>query len=351
MYKDFVDWCQQISFCNDENKLQMRWDAIEGLCANLEDNPSNMYALVRMFFGNFGANEEYLETFKKEFRDKDATFRYTDNDLEISVLSGCILAYVCLHYEWPEVPATILTASACQCRSSQVQINLISIALNSIVESGTKLRERKPAPKLISVVSGPKIKSIIQVVSESADPIEQTNKSLLECMKLIQGKLNTSIKDLHNQMMLQDEELQILWWLTGHYSRMWDKSFKDIGKVSMPILLAKEMASLTSTFAEPPSMKSILCELGINDEEELSFIEVVNACELSQLEKMKPKSNVCPVIFPLHNAIFSSHEMEGDGWEKAWSRKTDISIDHKVSSYEISTQYYREFKLINSIGV
>src|SRR5215813_6245809 len=100
MHDDFADWYRICTTGTETNLtgelLAYRWQGIE----KLAERPRTL-ELVRATLQRPSADGEYLGSFRAAFKEADATFRMTGNDLEISVLAGSLLSEV-FHRQAPE---------------------------------------------------------------------------------------------------------------------------------------------------------------------------------------------------------------------------------------------------------
>lgn len=351
MHRDFVDWCQQISFFENRETLEMRWRAIEKIVDVISDE--DIEELIRVYFGVTVSPEGYLKLFKESFRTEDSMFRYTGNDLEVAVMAGCVLALLCINRDNDNVSLLILTASAFNLRSSEVTtIDLVRIASDVILRDGVKERERSSLNKPKNVFFKKNIDSVLEQIDTMTASGQNSTKvlaeSLFSTLKLFQTETNKNITNLQKRLEVQDEELQILWWMVGGYSDMWGFAFSDLPEKSRPILVAKEVSGLVGFFSEPPSIKSIFSHLGVPDCSSYSIFDVVSACEPQQLKKLTPAANVCPIIYPLHSAIYFAHENEDASWKEVWQRKSMIQADALVSACDLSMQFYHELQSLEA---
>ena len=155
------------------------------------------------------------------------------------------------------------------------------------------------------------------------------------------------INNLQKILTVQDEELQMLWWMVSGWSEMWDCSFSDIDNKARPILLAKEAASMTKEVSESPSLKALFSRVGVDGNTKITIPEAVNACGVENLGRLAHKSAPCSTIFPLHFAMFRALETGADpAWIAGWSKASGIGEKSQIVPLELALQVHRELKLM-----
>ena len=160
-------------------------------------------------------------------------------------------------------------------------------------------------------------------------------------------KIIDKINSLQKILTIQDEEIQILWWMTGGYSSLWNNFFNNLDINAQPLFLSKEIAIMTTIMTEPPSLKSIFNRILNVDIQKVTIPTAVKSCTVENLNKLIKGKQLFPTIFPLHFAINRALEAEGEGsWTSVWNKLTGISQNKKFNTVELSFQLFREHKLI-----
>jgi hypothetical protein len=253
MHPDFANWYQPVTFGHDRKVLELRWkgidEAVEGADTEM------VQELVRLVYGKQPNSSKLQDDLKQYFRNADPAFLTTGNDQEVLILAGCILAVLLLEYDFPEVAQIILTTSVCNIRKLSGKIDLVGMANEKILQDGISTRKR-PLISTPTKITPDKI-----VVHDSLENLGATTiKALNEVQKTIQNEIGS----LQKIIEIQDEELQLLWWMIGNWSTMWDVSFQDINEESRPVLLAIEAASMIKEFVESPSLKAVFSRVEIS---------------------------------------------------------------------------------------
>lgn len=333
MSRDFADWYQSVSFNHNHDVQTLREEAAKAAVEELSNEAA--LDLVRFLFGGPVVNSDQINNFRKYFKDKDPAFKSTGNDQEVLVLTGWVLAEHCTTTSSPATVA-ILTASACGTRKPLIEADIVGIAENENIRDGDNTRERC------------EIKISEKLSSEDADKITDvdTLKSYCETLQTQNIELATSVR---SNMEVQDEELQILWWLIGGLSNMWDAPFESIDTKARPFLLGHELATISSLQVEPRSIRSILSKAKITDEQ-ITISEAVTTCK-AQLMKLGMGIKPCSIITPVHFAIARACETDGDpSWIVPWQKVTGINADLPITALDLAIQYFRERKLLDELN-
>lgn len=355
MHEKFVDWLRPTTFSHDRQTIELRWQGTEAAIESLDSRMG--FELVRLVFGRELESPENLDKFRQNFKSVDETFSTSGNDHELQVLAGCVLAIICTDEtsDRHEVPMAILTASACGKRVPVVEIDLIGMAAEWLKQGGIKARSRSSISEPGVFTSKNAFDAVIaefeansggQGMPAAVVAFRKVASAIENLSSTVQKRTHESITEINRLLKIQDEELQMLWWMVGGWSAMWETPFAKIDIKSRPILLAKETAEITDLPSEPPSLQSVLYRIGIDPKKKSAIPEAVSACG-EYLKELAPRSIPCPTIYPLHFAISRALETGGDKtWIPNWSKVSGIQEKEQISSLGLALQMYREIKLM-----
>ncbi|MFK5914135.1 MAG: GTPase-associated system all-helical protein GASH [Woeseiaceae bacterium] len=356
MHKNFADWYQPVTFGHDRETLDFRWRGVEAALENLDYEM--LMDLVRFVFSREIVSQEVLSTFRQYFKDTDQTFLTTGNEQEVLTLASCVLALICVdEYSLGEIALAILTVSACGIRKPAINIDLVGMATERVKDDGLQDRSRP-------IMSAPKKVGNKKAFQDATEPLTQGHgfpqaleaidnigAITLSHINAMQKNTSEKIVEMQKVLKIQDEELQMLWWVVGNWSGMWNSSFNNIDPSAMPILLAEEAASMTTGFSEPPSLKSVFFRIGLDDTSELSITDSVNACGIENLEVFSLSNVTCASIFPVHFAMARAKETGADkSWVTSWRNISGIKAKDKITPVDLAVQFHRESKLMEFIG-
>jgi hypothetical protein len=142
---------------------------------------------------------------------------------------------------------------------------------------------------------------------------------------------------------VQDEELQMLWWLTGQRSREMNCTFDSIPINARPLILSYELAALTGYLPGPTSIIAILSRSGIHDGKKLVVSEAINGADPRWLEKVVNGLEPSPITQPIHFGIKRKLETnDNQAWITNWSAVTGLKPDISLTALELALLFYRE---------
>ncbi|MBM9514280.1 GTPase-associated system all-helical protein GASH [Desulfogranum marinum] len=213
------------------------------------------------------------------------------------------------------------------------------MAEESILRQGIDNRKR---PKL-SLTDEIDVKDIMEPGS-----IDNIMNITTEALSGLQETFHNHLKRIEKTIIIQDEELQLLWWMVGEQSTMWGNSFSDIDEKSRPILLAIEAASMTEEFIEPPSLKAVFSRVGISNSSKVTIPDAINSCGEETLKKINNEIKKSSIIFPVHIAAERALETGVNAsWIDGWSSISDITKNTELNHQQLALQVYRECKFIS----
>lgn len=219
------------------------------------------------------------------------------------------------------------------------------MATDRVRTAGINARKRPSITESQIPACNETLEEEIQRLTDKPDSL--TSIAVLQQMGPIQKTANEEILLLQKFLNIQDEELQMLWWMVSGWSARWEKSFADIESQARPFLLAEEAASMTDEIFESPSLKAVFSRVDIDVDTKLTIPEAVNSCGVEHLKMLTRRNTFCPTIFPLHSAILRALETNGGNtWIANWSKISGIAKKTQFSSLDLALQFYREIKLM-----
>jgi hypothetical protein len=167
---------------------------------------------------------------------------------------------------------------------------------------------------------------------------EATSAALAEVVGIVKS-LASSATDF---AAIQDEELQMLWWLFGGRSTDMDRAFDAIDANAQPLVLAAELAGMTKFLPGPVSTKAILSRAGVK-EGECTVPATVNACDAQWLARLVEGREPSPITQPIHFAVKRKLETGDDNsWVAGWSGVVGIDAGHALPALTLANLFYRE---------
>lgn len=341
-------WYKKLELEGNAEKIQAR---IAGIKA-VTDTPTKdkIEALIRLAFGTKrAASAAELDEIRESFTDEDDEFPQKGNNLELKILAAASL--IQMQGKFPSLaPLAISTAACAGARNPSLPMDLIEYAevlLGNRSEANRGRQQIKTNFAELETLDFSGIQTTIQqhqqdwnVLSTSFGEMQVTLKnSFAEQAKQTQDMLDNLIKNIR----MKDEELNMLWWLTGNRSEDFDCDFAALPTDAQPLILAKELSDLTEIIPGPASVKALLSRVGLKERKKIKLTSAVSALDKAWAQKHFPSDNYSPVTLPVHFALQRSLENEGGiEWVGNWSGVTGIPADFQTSSLALGLQFYRE---------
>ncbi|SEA61874.1 hypothetical protein SAMN05421875_1207 [Acidovorax soli] len=175
---------------------------------------------------------------------------------------------------------------------------------------------------------------------------QELNKALQDVVsrqKLFEAAVQGYIK-------VQDEELDVLWWLHGGYSELANLPFGEVSSAQRPLVLAAELSELATVLPGPPSLAALLTRAGVESSAMVSVEVAVNALPLSLLHTLLPESDhpkVSPATTPILEAVRRRLEIDGqDGWTVGWDSVTGLAHKQELSALKFAQSAFLELLLV-----
>ena len=355
MHDEFARWYGAVSLGDDQTRLQSRW---EGVCAVVESaDRSTVEVLLRLAHQSRQQPEaDVVEAIRRAFKAADQTFEMSGNNPELRILASICLA-VLMETDEDVGAVAALTATTAEfggARRPGISMDLGAIGETALIRLGDANRKR---PSLDGSIEVPRR---FGFADASTKVDEQTWESVSEAFKLAANKTRAAIKQLAETqasairaieyfLRVQDEELQMLWWLTSQRSWKLDRSFEDIPADARPLVLASELAEHTQFLPGPPSVKGILSRAGLKEQGKVRIADSVNAADPAWLQRLVDNMELSFVSTPLHAAIKRQLETgAGEAWVAGWAASTGVNYDYALSGLALGNLFYRERLLLRS---
>ncbi len=356
MHQDFARWYNVVSMGGEAQRRQSRWAGVLGVVS--EADREVVEALLRLAYGTRAAPDgSVVQAICQDFKDADDSFEMTGNSRELQVLAGACLAILMEDRGEDEGAAAALaitTTALGGARVHDLPMDLVALAEAAIVCRANENRERPPLSDMVSselpkfdfekaatkVRETPSWDGVIEAFTLAADATRQT-------MKTLAGRQAKSITAAEHFIRVQDEELQMLWWLIGQRSEEYASAFDAIPAEVQPFVFANDLANDTEVLPGPPSVKAVLSRAGLKERKKLSVVAAVNAPKPDWLRSLVHGTAPSPVTAPLHFAIQRQLETgAGDAWVPGWAAATGIAADHSLPGLTLGELFYRERLLL-----
>ncbi|PZX01987.1 hypothetical protein DFS28_101337 [Pseudomonas sp. 478] len=351
MHPEFARWISVIGFGDEVARRQARWEGVVAIADDFEQE--TIETLIRLAYqSKQKANAEIVDSLRKTFKDIDETFDLHGNDRELQVLAGICLAVIMElgSGQGASAALAVTTTAFAGARTTDLPMDLCTLAESAIVKAAEFNRTRPvlaPTPGTVKA----DFDSAIAKLKEQPDAtgmvlaLQLASAATTSAITQTAQRQIKTIKSLCNFVKIQDEELQMLWWLIGQHSTDYDKAFESIPTELQPMVFAKELSDATTLTPGPASIKSLLSRAGLKGRKKITISSAINSAEKKWLQGLVDES-ISPVTTPLHFAIIRQLETDGgDAWVSNWAAVTGIA-DHELTPMTLGTLFYRERLLL-----
>jgi hypothetical protein len=354
MHSDFPRWYGAVGLGEDEARWQARWAGLRAVVD--ETDRSDLEALLRLAFKTRQpGTAASVQKIRKAFKKADATFEMQGNDRELQVLAAVALAAIMDDGSALGAIAalSITTAALDGARSPNLPMALpvlADVALERIAEANRK----RPSLNAPAVPDAPKI----DFEKAATKAREHTGEAVAEAFTLAAASTHSAVsvmarrqasamRALERFISVQDEELQMLWWLIGQRSEDLDRTFDQVPANTQPLVFAKELADSTVDLPGPASIKALLSRAGLKGRGKVSIATAINAADPSWLEGFMPQIEPSPVSTPIHYGIQRQTEIgDGDAWIAGWAAAVGVPATIAVAPLTLGLLFYRERLLL-----
>lgn len=353
VHPDFAVWYSTVAIGDDSDRRQARWKGVDKLVSDCDS--SWIESLIRCALETkTAASPEILQKIRQCFKDTDETYDLSGNARELAVLAAAALA-VLMEYECSEASVASLslsTFSSSKARSAKLPMDLFALAEISIAREADRNRLRPTLEpfslnltKVSFAAAAQKLQETQSFEGAGAALTIAGNITKTELGKVVTAT-STSLRQFDKYLTIQDEELQMLWWLLGQRSIDLDCTHEAVPNDAKPFVFARELASITTTLPGPKSIKALFSRAGLSDRKKIKIPTAVNGCDADWLQRFFNDLEPSPVTQPLHFAIKRQLETgASDVWVGPWEKITNISAQHSLSQIELANLFYREHLL------
>lgn len=300
-----------------------------------------------------------IEWFRAAFAEADQSFTLVDNEREVTVLAGCLLSGA---IDRGDVGAIlgVLAGAAGEQRTPTVLLGLVPTAREVADALAVSTREatlvKKPftqkprgaystlADALATAGDWPKASELMKTLGDEA--FEGTKNSL--------SQSNAAIPPLVTAVEVLQEQVNILWWLIGGYSRALDVPFPTLIPGLAGIMAGLDAASLSVSPIGPIATPALVGRLlGSVLETETSLADAVDHFPRNRFDnlalgnKLASVSDLCPVLGALQRARDVG---PSPSWVASYTATTKLDPAARLKVRALSTQTYVEALFLKWLG-
>lgn len=340
-----------MSFQQDASLTEKRWTAVEGHVDNA--TKSDLALLARLAFRlkpQMGSPD--VATLRQKLAG-DAT---QPGDEELIMLSASALA-AAMESETDNIAALAATVVSCvscgRLRGLRQPMDLVGMADN-VLRRLSETSRRRPSLEQVRLVAPTVDKNdetLIQAVNTNelknvAQALATATNKAISTMARRQREFEAAVQKYVN---IQDEELDILWWLEGGHSFDLSLDFSKIPPEHMSLAIARELGTLTKVLPGPPALSSLLSRTGLLETPLQSIPDAVQGMPKDWLNNTIDElatDGISAVLTPILFAMQRRHEVDGkDDWIAAWCTTTGLQREAQLSPLQFAAAAYREFSL------
>lgn len=351
MQDQFSTWYASMSFQQDAGVTEKRWTAIERHVEAI--TKSGLALLVKLAFRlkpQMGSAE--VAALRQALAGDGAQ----PGDEELFLLSASALA-AALNSEADAIAAlaaTVVSSVSCGgLRELKQPMNLIGMTDNVLHQLSETARRRPSLEqvKLVAPTVDKNDEALIQAVNSGvllniAQALAVATNKAVAAMARRQREFEAAVQKYVN---IQDEELDILWWLEGGHSFDLSLDFSKIAPEHLTLAIARELGGLTKVLPGPPALSSLLSRTGLLDAPLQSIPDAVQGMPQEWLNKAVDGlgvDGISAALTPILFAMQRRHEVDGkDDWIAAWCTTTGLPREARLSPIQFAAAAYREFSL------
>ena len=350
---NFADQYKMAGLNPGSEAIRLRQEPFDKL--REEINIPMILNLTRLYFSL--VVPDGTDWFCDAFRETDTSFTMIDNEREVSVLSACLLAaaledgFICAGL------APIVRAAGGN-HTPLVQPEFIEEARQTLAVHSVTSRQQSAIN--IKLPAKSKVSASVDTCLQSPDwtnignAIKLADSSSFEAIKNLTNQVSPLVKEVQTLR----EEVSILWWCFGGWSRVLEKPFADLDVGLAALMAGLDLAHLAQGQSEPVAAPAILYRLVTNSRNDANKkISLESAVEsavkaltadaetfqrLKIPDTLSSVNDLCPVL----TALVKAEEIGGNGaWHGAFKKATGLEPEIKFLPIELAMQIYRELLL------
>lgn len=352
MNPEFARWHREIDFGGDPERLKQRWAGVVKIID--QATQADVETLTRLAFRFKQAPAQAaLSRIITALKEGDPTFEPAKGGRETEILAGSALHMMMLAggASGGVAALAVSTAAIEGGRIPDLPVELVSAADKAIGGIADEIRDRpdlgdhylNKLPPVTFEEAANKIAEAQNNWGNIGVAFGLAAKATQAAMTGLANRTASILGKVSDYIAVQDEELQMLWWLIGERSWDLDCAFDAVPDDAQPLVFGKELAALTEFPPGPHSVKALLSRAGLKEKKRLTIPVAVNSCPAEWLKRLVEEKEPSPVIHPIHFAIKRKLETGDDrAWVDGWAAVADVASDRALGALALGTLFYRE---------
>lgn len=344
MKAEFLRWCEEVSLPVDSTTVDARFAAVEAAAVLVTHE--ELEALIRAAFDVKQTSKATASVRSKLAGQGDAL-----RDQEFKLFAAATLARILQGNELNAALAAIMigTTDLGGLRKLKQPMDLIGLA-KSARSAVARSTRRRPQLKLAPFPE-------LTVDATKAAELEDANDGFVALAAACTGVIKTLAQrqaefeqQALNYISIQDEELNMLWWLQGGRSGELNVPFTQIQRELRPFVLARELAEVTNAIPGASAIEALLAQASVDDGEPIAITAAVQKLPVEWLKAAILEGSsvkMSSVTTPLHDAFRRRLEVSGaDSWIANWAGACDIDAAAMLSPLRLADLCYCEQLII-----
>lgn len=348
MQEQFNGWYGGMEFSENAEVRAQRYAALHA--ASRSPSMTTLEILVRLAFRTKMQN---VSTEAGQVRNQLAGAGPALSDEEAALLAAVTLAMILEEQDATAgKAAALVTGAFCAgLRTVRQPMDLVGLAIAAQNYLAETARRRPPLEQQKLVNPQLDIAAHLNALQEgnlgtvraAIDALASASRQTLTAMATRQRAFEAAVQ---GYVKVQDEELDILWWLQGGRCTRFDQAFEEIRSEFRPIVIAVELAALTKVLPGPTALPSLLSRAGVDDVVQLTIPAMVQGFPHEWLGCVLPEDKageVSATTTPILEAVRRRQEVDGqDTWVPAWATVTGIEATASLPARTLADLLYRE---------
>lgn len=348
MQEQFNIWYSGMEFAENPEVRSQRYMAIQA--AARSPSTTTLEVLVRLAFRT---KMQQLSTEAGQVRSQFAEGGPALNDEEVVLLAAVTLAMVLKEKDATAAKAAgLVTGASCGgLRTLKQPLELVGLAIAAQNYLAETARRRPPLEQQKLVNPQLDIAMHLNAIQDGStatvraaiEALASASRQTLTAMATRQRAFESAVQ---GYVKVQDEELDILWWLQGERCTRFDQLFEEVQPKFRPIVIAVELVALTKVLPGPSALPSLLSRAGVDDAVQLSIHAAVQEFPHEWLLHVLPEEKagkVSATTTPILEAVRRRQEVNGqDSWVSAWATVTGIDPTASLPARQLAELLYRE---------
>jgi hypothetical protein len=356
---NFADNYRAAGLTTGADALRARQEPFDELRRAID--PRTATDLTRLYFGL--SVPRGTNWFRDAFAATDASFSLIDNAREASVLAAGLLEAAVADGKVFAALAT-LTAGVSGLRQPPVRPDLIAVMGFAIREKAVSARQQAPAdPNKIRLPSKSKMATELAALAQTPDLqtastlLKQLSEESADITKNLATQVLNVVQPLVAQVLTLREEVEMLWWHVGGWSRLLDKPFAELELGLAAVLAGIDMADMsrseTGPAAAPAIFQRTLAAGRKGKTGKISIKDAVGALPQDQFDRLTLPAalGTVPDVCPVLTAFAKAKEIgAGPTWHASFGRTTGLDAGLAFAPLELAMQAFREWLLLRALA-